>query len=268
MEKGGLRPKVLTIAASDPTSGAGIQADIRTIALLRAHPLCCVTAITIQSTTQVKGVYPLPVDLIRSQVEAVLSDGTPQAVKIGMLYDEGIVELVSQLIEEYGLRNVVLDPLFLSSTGQLLTTRGAYKLLAKRLLPAVQVITPNGYESIALLRELDPQGFGKMDSPESLSKKLIAERLKDYGPHVLITGGDLDGRDLLLDERGFYEIAFDPIGTKNTHGTGCVFSSALATYLAFGFDLRKAFRYAKIFVVSRISLGYPIGKGHGVLGLP
>lgn len=262
-----VRPKVLSIAASDPTCGAGIQADIRTISLLGGHPLCCITAVTCQSSLEIKRVYPLGAEQIQEQIDVALSDGLPSAVKIGVLYDPEVVECVSEILQSYGLRRIVLDPVFGSSTGHLLISPGTYQKIAHLLLPLVDVITPNKKEAIELLRALDPS-LRQKGREGALSLKQTALELKNAGPDIIITGGDTDGTDLLYDGKGFLSLRLPLIDSKNTHGTGCVFSSALATFLAFGFDLKESFRYAKIFVWNRIKKGYPIGRGHGVLGLP
>lgn len=261
------RPKVLTIAASDPTCGAGIQADIRTISLVGGHPLCCITAITCQSSLEVKKVYPLGSEQVREQIEVVLSDELPSAVKIGVLYDPEVVECVSEVIRSFGLKRIVLDPVLGSSTGQSLTLPDTYQRIANLLLPLVDVVTPNKREAVELVCTLNPS-LREEGREGALSLKQMAYELKKSGPNVIITGGDSDGADLLYEGKGFLSVRLPLIHSRNTHGTGCVFSSALATFLAFGFDLKNSFRYAKIFVWNSIKKGYPIGRGHGVLGLP
>lgn len=257
------RPKVLTIAASDTTCGAGIQADIRAIAMLGAHPLSCISAVTCQSSKEVRRVYPLPSFILKEQLETVLSDGLPAGVKIGVLYEENVVDCLSEVILSHGLKNIVLDPIYISSTGQMLAKEATYRRIVEVLLPLAKVITPNRREALEVLKILKGKPV-----EEGCPLKEIGSEIRKFGPDVIITGGDTDGCDLLCDAKGFLSLKLPLIPTRNTHGTGCVFSSALATFLAFGFDLRDAFRYAKRFVWERTKGGYPIGEGHGVLALP
>jgi len=258
------RPKVLTIAGSDPTCGAGIQADIRTIYLLGAHPLSCITSITSQNSTKVSDIFPIPAHIIREQLTLILDETIPDAIKIGMLYSKEAVKAVQQLIFEFSLKNIVLDPIFTSSTGKNLVTEEAYQEMLLSLIPLVDVITPNKKEAIYLFKLLESSRLD-IDSFESVEH--VGKALNSLGPSVIITGGDQDGTDILFDKEGIFTLPGILINSKNTHGTGCVFSSALATCIAFGFELRAAALYAKTYVRNGIIKGYKIGKGQGVLGL-
>jgi hydroxymethylpyrimidine kinase/phosphomethylpyrimidine kinase len=262
--KANARPKVLTIAGSDPTCGAGIQADIRVIYLLGAHPFSCVTSITSQNSSKVDDIFPVPAELIRGQLEVILNEIIPDAVKIGMLYSKEAVAVVKEMIVEFHLRNIVLDPIFVSSTGKKLVTEEAYEEMLLSLVPLVDVITPNRYEAINLFKIFRSS---TVDIEELEGVEHIGKALNSLGPSVVITGGDEDGTDILFQKEGTFTLPGTLILSKNTHGTGCVFSSVLATCLAFGFELRAALLYAKRYVRNGIINGYKIGKGQGVLGL-
>ncbi len=253
---------VLTIAGSDSGGGAGIQADIKAISAMGCYAASAITAITVQNTLGVQAVHPVPLDILRGQIDAVLSDIGADAVKIGMLHSSEVVILVAEMIEKYGITNVVLDPVMVSTSGHRLIEEDAVEVIKSRLLPLARVITPNVPEA-EILAGCKIAGEDEFEA--------IARRLSDNGNvSVLMKAGHLSG-DSLVDY--FYNAEDDTITrlqskrvqTKNTHGTGCTLSSAFAAALAKGEGLTMAATSAKNYIEQAIISGaeYEIGKGHG-----
>jgi len=247
---------ILTIAGSDSCGGAGIQADIKTIHRLGAHALCAVTAVTAQNSQGVEAIYPIPAPFISKQVEAVVSDSPPKAVKIGMLQTQEAIRAVVRVIERYDLPNVVLDPVVCASTGNRLLEPGALDCLRDDLIPRVRVITPNLLEASML----SGSSVETVEEAES-----VARRLRALGPDVIVTGGHLKGlcTDVLCDETGSHRYSGQRIDTSFTHGTGCVFSSAVATGLGMGMELSRAVEQARSLVREALRRGYACGSGKG-----
>jgi hydroxymethylpyrimidine/phosphomethylpyrimidine kinase len=248
--------KILAIAASDSLGGAGIQADIKVITSLNAHALNVITAVTAQNSIGVNAVHKVPARFIFEQFRAIMDDLAPDAVKIGMLYTKTAVREVAKFIKRYRPPNIVMDPVLKASTGQSLLEPDAISIIGKILIPLVDVVTPNLYEAGILvnkdIRDLDDM-------------HLAAERIKSFGPDVVITGGHLSGRctDLLYDGKDYYHFSDPEIGTKHTHGSGCVFSTSLATSLADEKDIVKATRFAHDFTRRAVTGGYKCGRGSG-----
>ena len=253
---------VLSIAGSDSGGGAGIQADIKAISAMGCYAASAITAITVQNTLGVQAVHPVPLEILRGQIDAVLSDIGADAVKIGMLHSSEVVILVAEMIEKYGIRNVVLDPVMVSTSGHRLIEEDAVEVIKSRLLPLARVITPNVPEA-EILAGCKIAGEDEFEA--------IARRLSDNGNvSVLMKAGHLSG-DSLVDY--FYNAEDDTITrlqskrvqTKNTHGTGCTLSSAFAASLAKGENLTDAAISAKRYIEQAIISGaeYEIGKGHG-----
>ena len=253
---------VLTIAGSDSGGGAGIQADIKAISAMGCYAASAITAITVQNTLGVQAVHPVPLDILRGQIDAVLSDIGADAVKIGMLHSSEVVILVAEMIEKYGITNVVLDPVMVSTSGHRLIEEDAVEVIKSRLLPLARVITPNVPEA-EILAGCKIAGEDEFEA--------IARRLSDNGNvSVLMKAGHLSG-DSLVDY--FYNAEDDTITrlqskrvqTKNTHGTGCTLSSAFAAALAKGEGLTVAATSAKRYIEQAIISGaaYEIGGGHG-----
>ena len=253
---------VLTIAGSDSGGGAGIQADIKAISAMGCYAASAITAITVQNTLGVQAVHPVPLDILRGQIDAVLSDIGADVVKIGMLHSSEVVILVAEMIEKYGITNVVLDPVMVSTSGHRLIEEDAVEVIKSRLLPLARVITPNVPEA-EILAGCKIAGEDEFEA--------IARRLSDNGNvSVLMKAGHLSG-DSLVDY--FYNAEDDTITrlqskrvqTKNTHGTGCTLSSAFAASLAKGENLTDAAISAKRYIEQAIISGaeYEIGKGHG-----
>lgn len=254
--------RVLTIAGSDSGGGAGIQADIKAISAMGCYAASAVTAVTVQNTLGVQAVHPVPLDILEGQIEAVLSDIGADAIKIGMLHSSEVVNLVADMLERYRIKNVVLDPVMVSTSGHRLIEADAVQVIKSRLMPLARVITPNLPEAevLAGCRIVSESDFD-----------MIARRLSDGGKvSVLLKAGHLDG-DTLVDylynaEDGMMtRLPSVRVRTKNTHGTGCTLSSAFAAALARGEDLTCAAKSAKAYIEQAIISGaeYRIGNGHG-----
>lgn len=254
--------RVLTIAGSDSGGGAGIQADIKAISALGCFATSAITAVTVQNTLGVEAVHPIPLDILRGQIEAVLSDIGTDAVKIGMLHSAEVVEVVADVLQKYNIRNVVLDPVMVSTSGHRLIEESAIDTLRRVLIPRARVITPN-------IPEAEILAGVKITANDQLPE--VARQLSQGGTvSVLLKAGHLT-EDRLVDI--FYNAEQDTITelpsarvyTPNTHGTGCTLSSALAALLAKGYELTEAARGAKEYINEAIVSGarYEIGGGHG-----
>lgn len=254
---------VLSIAGSDSGGGAGIQADIKTISACGCYASTAITAITVQNTLGVAGVHPVPVEFVERQIDAVLGDIGADAIKIGMLQSGEIVRCVVRMLRKYGCKNVVVDPVMVSTSGHRLIEEAAMQSLRTELLPLAAVITPNIPEAEILL---DGKVLGEQASLYDAAK-LLGEK---YGTSVLLKAGHLT-EDRLIDifynnvDGSITELPSIRINTKNTHGTGCTMSSALASALAKGMSVVEAARFAKNFINEAIIAGadYEIGHGHG-----
>lgn len=254
--------RVLTIAGSDSGGGAGIQADIKTISACGSYAASAITAITVQNTIGVSAVHPLPIDIIEGQIDAVLSDIGADAVKIGMLHSSEVMISVKKLLQQHAVKNIVLDPVMVSTSGHKLMKDEAIETLMHELLHEARVITPNIPEAQILL------GKPIIDQNElpSFARELSYNRTVS----VLLKAGHLTN-DKLIDI--FYnaetdeviELSSQRIDTRNTHGTGCTLSSAIAAFLAQGFSLNHSVIQAKEYVNNAIIKGkpYQIGSGHG-----
>ena len=237
----------LTIAGSDPTGGAGIQADLRTFAAFSVSGVSAITAITAQNAEGVRDIFALAPKLVAAQIDAVLEDRAVDAVKIGMLANAAILGVVAEAIERHQFRNVVLDPVIRATAGGQLLEAAAIDSLRTRLFPLVAVVTPNLHE----LRVLS--GIAARDVPEL---RKAAARLVDLGARAVVAkGGHLPGApvDVVYDGRTFIELTGERIAAGRTHGTGCMFSSALAARLALGDTLADAARAAKAHVFDMIT---------------
>ena len=254
--------RVLTIAGSDSGGGAGIQADIKTISAMGCFATSAITAVTVQNTLGVKAVHPVPLDILEGQIDAVLSDIGTDAIKIGMLYSLEVVNIVANMIEKYQVKNIVVDPVMMSTSGYRLIEENAIEVIKHRLIPLSRVVTPNIPEAEILVG-------CKISSEEDFDK--VARRLShNSGVSVLLKAGHLDG-DYLVDyfynaENGtMTTLPSKRVETQNTHGTGCTLSSAFAAALAKEDDLTLAAKSAKKYVEQAIVYGaeYKIGEGYG-----
>ncbi|MDQ7788316.1 MAG: bifunctional hydroxymethylpyrimidine kinase/phosphomethylpyrimidine kinase [Thermodesulfovibrionales bacterium] len=248
---------VLTIAGSDPTGGAGLQADLKVFRAFGVYGISVVAAITAQNTQGVNAIFSVEKIAIKNQFETLLSDIRPDAVKIGMLYRIDAVEIVSDLIRKYSLQNVVIDPVTVSSSGTSLVDEGTLDAIKGKLFPLAKIITPNMYEATVLT------GVA-IENREGMEE--AAAILKQTGTDVvLITGGHLEGIALDL----YYDGVFHRLESEKLpgefHGTGCIFSSAIAALLALEYAPLETARKAKEFVKNAIKKAYYPGKGMGIL---
>jgi hydroxymethylpyrimidine/phosphomethylpyrimidine kinase len=248
-------PTALTIAGSDPSGGAGIQADLKTFAAHGVYGVSAVTAITVQNTLGVTAVVPLAADIVSAQVEALAGDLTINATKIGMLATAAVVEAVAASIEELELPLVVVDPVLRSSSGAELLDVDGVQALIRELLPLARVVTPNIPEAEAL------SGYPIGSASDA---RKAADRIRKMGARaVVITGGhgqDDEVIDLLLDE-DFAELRTPRVLGPRAHGTGCTYASAIAAELALGYSLIEAARRAQAYVVGALAGALRIGTG-------
>ena len=251
----------VTIAGSDSGGGAGIQADLKTFSALGVYGASVITALTAQNTLGVTGIHDVPPAFVAAQMDAVFSDLRVDAVKIGMLSRPEVIAAVAEGLDRYGLSTVVLDPVMVAASGDRLLVPEAIDSLRRDLLPRAMLITPNLPEAAALLDETPATDVG--------ATRRQAERLVALGARaVLIKGGHGEGPDsidVLLDDEGFFEFSAPRVATRNTHGTGCTLSSAIAAGLARGLALRPAVEAAKAYLTSAIGAAdrLEIGRGHG-----
>jgi hydroxymethylpyrimidine/phosphomethylpyrimidine kinase len=249
----------LTIAGSDSSSGAGIQADLKTFAALGVYGASVITALTAQNTRGVTGIHDVPAEFIGAQIDAVFSDLAVTAVKIGMLSQVAAIEAVAAALERHRAKNVVLDPVMVATSGDRLLTTDAVKALRMTLIPRAKVVTPNLPEAAALL-DL-PLAASEVEM-EAQARGLLALGAQS----VLIKGGhgtSAESVDLLVDANAVMRLSVKRIATKNTHGTGCTLSSAIAAGLAKGLTLHDAARQAKDYVTAAIAGADSLHVGHG-----
>ena len=253
---------VLSIAGSDCSGGAGIQADIKAISAMGCYAASAITAITVQNTLRVQAVHPVPLDILEGQIDAVLSDIGADAIKIGMLHSAEVVNLVADMIGKHEIRNVVLDPVMVSTSGHRLIEEDAVEVIMRRLMPLARVITPNIPEAEILA--------GCSISGEDVFDEIARKLSGNTGVSVLLKAGHLSGDSLVdyfynAEEGTITKLPSKRVHTRNTHGTGCTLSSAFAAALAKGEDLTAAAVSAKKYIEQAIISGadYEIGGGHG-----
>jgi hydroxymethylpyrimidine/phosphomethylpyrimidine kinase len=248
--------KALTIAGSDSGAGAGIQADLKTFAALEVYGTSAITAITAQNTRGVTRIFELDPDLVAAQIDAVIQDIGTDAAKTGMLANSAIIEVVAAKIREYRLTNLVVDPVMVAKSGDLLLRSDAIETLKSRLIPLAALVTPNIPEAEQLT---GIHGTRLIDLRET------ARRIVGMGARsVVIKGGHRKGpaTDLFYDGKKFRSFSAARIATRNTHGTGCTFSAAIAANLAKGKKLELAVAHAKIYMTRAIRKSFAIGSGH------
>ena len=254
--------RVLSIAGSDSGGGAGIQADIKTISAMGCYATSAITAITVQNTLGVQAVHPVPVDILESQIDAVLSDIGTDAIKIGMLHSAEAANIVANMIAKYRINNVVLDPVMVSTSGHRLIEENAIEVIQNRLMSLSRVITPN-------IPEAEILAGCKIEGEKDFEK--VARLLSHHsGVSVLLKAGHLNGKYLVdyfynAEDNTITKLPSRRIETPNTHGTGCTLSSALAAAIARGEDLTTAALSAKKYIEQAIISGaeYKIGNGYG-----
>lgn len=254
--------RALTIAGSDPSGGAGIQADLKTFSACGCFGTSAIVAVVDENTVGVTGVHPIPVDFVAGQIRSVLDDIGTDAIKIGMLHSSELIRSVKDTLSNYNIKNIVLDPVMVATSGDKLLQDEAIQTLKDILVPFVRIITPNIPEAEILIGE-------KINAQEDLPE--IAKKLSfDRSVSVLLKAGHLTDNVLTdifynAETDEVIELTSQRIYTKNTHGTGCTFSSAIAAFLAKGLEMNNAVRKAKEYMNKAIIVGadYEIGKGHG-----
>jgi hydroxymethylpyrimidine/phosphomethylpyrimidine kinase len=255
---------VLSIAGSDPSGGAGIQADLKTFSALRCYGMAALTALTAQNTRGVSGVHVPPASFVAAQIDSIFTDVRVAAVKIGMLASGEIVEAVADRLRVHGAKNIVLDPVLVATSGDSLGAPDVVDAMKRHLIPLADIITPNVPEALRLAdgtsEPLNAAGL------ETLARSLFALGARS----VLVKGGHLNGADapdVLFDGARAHVFRAPRIDTRNTHGTGCTLSSAIAAHLARGFKLADAVAVAKDYLTDALAaseeLSVGSGEGHG-----
>jgi len=250
----------LTIAGSDPTGGAGFQADVKTFHALGVYGITIPAALTAQNTNGVLEVKEIDPDFFSAQIDTLLIDSHPDALKTGMLYSSEIIKIVTEKVKTYNLDNLVIDPVRASTSGASLMEEGVLETMTKQLFPIAKVITPNMNEASALT------GL-EINNEDDMKKASI--RLLHLGPEaVIITGGHLKGKavDILFDGTDFLSLEQERIEGE-FHGTGCVFSSVITACLALDYEIKEAFIKAKDFVWKAMKTAVTIGKGMKILNV-
>jgi hydroxymethylpyrimidine/phosphomethylpyrimidine kinase len=249
--------RVLTIAGSDSGGGAGIQADLKTITVLGGFGMSVITALTAQNTLGVYGIHDVPPEFVEAQFDAVATDIGVDAAKTGMLATSEVIRVVAGKIRQYGIAKLVVDPVMVSKGGMPLIREEAKKTLIEELIPLAFLLTPNIPEAEVLsgirIATLDDM-------------KAAARIIREMGAkHVVVKGGHLSGDavDLLYDGKNFKEFRSPRIATEDTHGTGCTYSAAIATALAFGNDVVGAVAGAKRYISEAVRQAWRLGGGHG-----
>ena len=249
----------LTIAGSDSCGGAGIQADIKTMTMNGVYAMSAVTALTAQNTTGVRAIVNSTPEILKAQIDAVFEDIYPDAVKIGMVSSVELIKVIAERLIFFGAKNIVVDPVMVATSGSSLIGDGAVDALKNKLLPLARVITPNIPEAEVL------SGI-KILTPDDMIKaaKIISD---EFGCAVLCKGGHSlnDANDLLYEKGDYKWFKGRRIDNPNTHGTGCTLSSAIASYLARGFDLSTSIIKAKEYITGALLDMLDLGKGSGPL---
>ncbi len=249
--------RALTIAGSDSGGGAGIQADLKTFSALGVFGMTAISALTAQNTTGVSGIVEIAPEFVAQQIDAVLTDIGADAAKTGMLSNAGIIAAVADRVRYHRVPKLVVDPVMISKTGAPLLRPEAIDALRAILLPLATVITPNLYEA---------RGLAGIEITTIEDMEEAARRIHGLGPgNVIVKGGHLEGDavDVLYDGASFLHLREVRFATRNTHGTGCVFSAAITAELAKGRPVRDAVRTAKAFVSDAIRSSLPLGHGNG-----
>lgn len=247
----------LTIAGSDSSGGAGIQADLKTFSAIGTYGMSVITAITAQNTEGVFMVEDLSKDIIRKQIEVVIEDIKPKVIKIGMVSNPEIINEIVETLGQYDIEYLVVDPVMISKSGFYLLKPEAKDALIKNLIPKAYILTPNTLEAEEI------SGI-KINTLEDM--KEAGEKILELGPkYVLMKGGHLEGEaiDMLIGKDVYKELKSERLNNKNTHGTGCTLSSAITSYLALGNDIEKSVELGKEYITNAIKNSFDIGKGVG-----
>ena len=251
--------KILTIAGSDCSGGAGIQADLKTVTAHKMYGMSVITALTAQNTTGVYGIFESSPEFVAMQMDAVFTDIYPDAVKLGMVSNKEIIKIIADKLKKYGAKNIVLDPVMVSTSGSKLLNDGAVEMLISKLMPIASVITPNIPEAECLW------GY-EIDSKNSM-EKAAASISKIFSGHILIKGGHLKdcSDDLLYSNGEFFWYKHGKINNPNTHGTGCTLSSAVACNMANNLSIKESILYAKQYISGALNDNLNLGNGNGPL---
>lgn len=254
-----MKKTALTIAGSDSSGGAGVQADIKTLEANGVYAMSVITALTVQNTCGVQDVLEVPPEFFRRQLESVLKDILPAAVKIGMLYTKEIVEETAVLLKKYDIRQIVVDPVMVSTSGRSLLREDAKEALQKQVFPLARVLTPNIPEA----ELLNGESIQSKEEVEAAARQIG----ETYGCGVVIKGGHALGSadDCLYDRGRILWFPGERIENPNNHGTGCTFSSAITAGLAKGLTLEESIRQAKEYMNGALRDGLDLGKGNGPL---
>ena len=247
----------LTIAGSDSSGGAGIQADIKTMTANGVYAMSAITALTAQNTTGVQGIFEVPAEFLREQIDSIFTDIRPDAVKIGMVSSVGLIETIAERLRFYKAENTVVDPVMVATSGAKLLSDDAVDCLKEKLLPLATVLTPN-------IPEAEVLSGMEIRSPEDMTR--AAEQIgRQYGCAVLCKGGHQlnDANDLLWKAGELHWFYGKRIQNPNTHGTGCTLSSAIASNLAKGEPLEDAVEHAKNYISGALAAMLDLGKGSG-----
>ena len=253
-----LKSKLLIIAGSDSSGGAGIQADIKTATSLGVYAMTAITAITAQNTTGVKSIVPVSPKEIFNQISFSVQDIKPNSVKIGMLQNVGVIKEVIKAIKKYKLKNIIIDPVMVAKGGHRLISNSSINYLRKKLLPYALLVTPNIPEAETLIKK-------RIQTLEDVIK--AGKEILKFGPKfVLIKGGHTNKsfiEDVLISKKNIKIFKNKKIKTKNTHGTGCTLSSAIASFISKNYNMNESCRRSIQYVHKAISLNPKFGRGHG-----
>lgn len=251
--------KVLTIAGSDSSGGAGIQADLKTMAAHKVFGMSAITALTAQNTTGVAGVLEATPEFVAQQIDCVFTDIRPDAVKIGMVSNAEIIKAIAAKLKEYGAEKIVVDPVMVATSGSALMRGGTVATLCEELIPLATVVTPNIPEA-EVLSGTEIADVGSMEA----AARAIAGKL---GVAVLVKGGHLtdSADDILFIDGKAVRLKGERVDNPNTHGTGCTLSSAIACNLAAGYGVEESVKRAKDYITGALRAGLDLGKGSGPL---
>jgi hydroxymethylpyrimidine kinase/phosphomethylpyrimidine kinase len=252
------RSIALSIAGSDPSGGAGIQADLKTFSALGVYGMAAITALTAQNTEGVTGIEVAPADFVALQIDTIYADIKPNAVKTGMLANAEIIRVVAAKAWERGFKNLVVDPVMVAKSGDRLLRKDAVDALREDLIPNAYVLTPNLPEAEDIL--------GRSVQNVAAMRKAARELHALGAENVVVKGGHLEASDVvdvLFDGRKFHEFSGPRVPTTSTHGTGCTFASAIAAYLARGESVSSSVGKAKEYLTEALRKAYPVGHGHG-----
>ncbi len=249
--------KVLTIAGSDSSGGAGIQADIKTITAHKMYAMSAITALTAQNTTGVYGIMEATPEFVGQQLDCIFTDIFPDSVKTGMVSSSAIIEMIAVKLQQYQAKNIVVDPVMVSTSGCRLLAENACQTLISKLIPLAAVITPNIPEAEVLCGFKISDEKGMIQAAQNISE--------NYSGAILVKGGHLvnDAVDLLYQNGSYQWFRAERVNNPNTHGTGCTLSSAIACNLAAGYSLEDSIRNAKAYLTGALKAMLDLGKGPG-----